>query len=156
MKRSAAKRARRHKPLTFYVDECLGRFVAESLSAAGFDVRAYYDHFAGMQDVDWLPRVGTNEWVLLTKDKNIRRRQLEVDVILNSGVRAFVVTAVGLHREDLAKLLLSAMPKIQRICLQRGPFIFNVTASGVVSQISNRKLRRRASKGSTPAVRQSR
>lgn len=147
MKRSAAKRARRHKPLTFYVDECLGRFVAETLSAAGFDVRAYYDHFAGVPDIEWLPRVGASGWILLTKDKNIRRRQLEVDAILNSGVRAFVVTAIGLHREDLARLVLRAMPKIQRICQQRGPFIFNITASGVVSQISNRKLRRRARKG---------
>jgi hypothetical protein len=111
MKRSAAKRSRRHKPLTFYVDECLGRFVAEALSAGGFDVRPYYDYFAGMQDVDWLPQVGVDRWILLTKDKNIRRRQLEVDAILNSGVRAFVVTAVGLHREDLAKLMLRVMPK---------------------------------------------
>lgn len=113
-------------------------------------MRAYYDYFAGMQDVEWLPRVGANRWILLTKDKNIRRRQLEVDAILNSGVRAFVVTAIGLHREDLAKLVLMVMPKIQRICQQRGPFIFNITASGVVSQISNRKLRRRASKGRPP------
>jgi hypothetical protein len=149
MKRSAAKRARRHKSLTFYVDECLGRFVAEALTADGFDARPYYDHFAGMKDVEWLPQVGANQWILLTKDKNIRRRRLEVDAILNSGVRAFVVTAVGLHREDLAKLVLSAMPKIQRICQQRGPFVFNITASGAVSQISNRKLRRRASKGRT-------
>jgi hypothetical protein len=146
MKRSAAKRARRRKPLTFYVDECLGRFVAESLTTAGFDVRAYHDHFAGVRDVDWLPRVGASRWILLTKDKNIRRNQLEVDAILNSGVRAFVVTAAGLHRDELAKLVLSAMPKIQRICQQRGPFIFNITASGVVSQISTRELRRRASK----------
>lgn len=71
-----------------------------------------------------------------------------VDAILNAGVRAFVVTAVGLRREDMAQLLLRAMPKVHLICQQRGPFIFNITASGVVSQISNRTLRRRArSKG---------
>lgn len=146
MKRSAAKRARRHKPLTFYVDECLGRFVAEALATGGLNVRAYYDYFAGMPDVEWLPKVGASGWILLTKDKNIRRRQLEVDAILNSGVRAFVVTAVGLHRNDLAKLILRVMPKIHRICQRDGPFIFNITASGVLSQISNRKLRRRAFK----------
>ena len=107
-------------------------------------MRPYYEHFSGLRDVEWLPPVGERHWILLTKDKNIRRRQLEVDAILNTGVRAFVVTATELHREEMATLLLRAMPKIQRICQQRGPFIFNITASGLVSQISNRTLRRRA------------
>jgi hypothetical protein len=115
MKRSAAKTSRRRKPLTFYVDECLGRFVADALAADGFDVRPYYEHFAGRRDIEWLPEVGELRWIVLTKDKNIRRRQLEVDAILNAGVRAFVVTAVGLHREALARLVLRAMSKIHRI-----------------------------------------
>ena len=144
MKRSAAKTSRRRNLLVFYVDECLGRFVADALAASGLDVRPYYEHFSGLRDVEWLPPVGERRWILLTKDKNIRRRQLEVDAILNTGVRAFVVTATELHREEMATLLLRAMPKIQRICQQRGPFIFNITASGLVSQISNRTLRRRA------------
>jgi PIN like domain len=86
MKRSAAKTSRRRKPLTFYVDECLGRFVADALAADGFDVRPYYEHFAGRRDIEWLPEVGELRWIVLTKDKNIRRRQLEVDAILNANV----------------------------------------------------------------------
>src|SRR5205814_7319834 len=103
-----------------------------------------YDHFAGQLDVAWLPAVGRHGWILLTKDKNIRRRQLEVDAILNSGVRAFVVTAAGLTGDDTAALLVRAMRKVYRICHQRGPFIYNITATGLVTQISNRTLRRRA------------
>jgi len=110
MRRSAA-RARRRKSPTFYVDECLGRFVAASLAQAGVDVRPWYDHFAGSPDLEFLPLVGKNDWVFLTKDKNIRRNQLEVRAILNSGVRAFVVTATDLRREEMAALLLKAIPK---------------------------------------------
>lgn len=84
MKRSAAKTSRRRRVPTFYVDENLGRFVAEALERGGFDVRPYYEYFAGLPDVEWLPQVGAQHWILLTKDKNIRRRQLEVDAILNS------------------------------------------------------------------------
>lgn len=29
------------------------------------------------QDVDWLPQVGQRQWVLLTKDKRIRRNEVE-------------------------------------------------------------------------------
>ena len=94
--------------------------------------------------MDWLPAIGERRRVLLTKDKNIRKNQLEVDAILNAGVRAFVLTAANLHRDDMARLVCRAMPKIYRICHQRGPFIFNITGSGIVSQVSNRTLRRRA------------
>jgi hypothetical protein len=125
------------------VDECLGRAVAAALTAAGHQVGPY-DEFLGVPDVDWLPRIGERRWVLLTKDKHIRRNQLEVDAILNAGVRAFVLTAANLHRNDMAALFCRAMPKIYRICHQRGPFIYNITAGGRISQLSNRKLRRHA------------
>ena len=39
-------------------------------------------------------------------------------------------------------LFLRVMPKICRICHQRGPFNFNITGSGLVIQVSNRKPRR--------------
>lgn len=105
-----------------------------------------YDEFSGQDDVDWLPVIGERRWVLLTKDKNIRKNQLEVDAILNAGVRAFVLTAANLHRDDMARLICGAMRKVYRICRQRGPFIFNITGSGIVSQVSNRRLRRRTTR----------
>jgi len=148
MRRSAA-RARRRKSPTFYVDECLGRFVAASLAQAGVDVRPWYEHFAGSPDLEFLPLVGKNDWVFLTKDKNIRRNQLEVRAILNSGVRAFVVTATDLRREEMAALLLKAIPKMHRICHQRGPFVFNITETGLVTEVSRGTLRRR-SRGRQP------
>jgi hypothetical protein len=74
----------------------------------------------------------------------ISRNQLEIEAILNAGVRAFVITAVGLHRDEQIALLRRVMTKLYRICHQRGPFIFNITQSGLVTQISNGTLRRRA------------
>lgn len=97
-----------------------------------------------MPDVHWLPVIGERQWILLTKDKNIRKNQLEIDAILNAGVRAFVVTATNLHRDVMSALLLRAMPKIVRICQRRGSFIYNITATGIVSEISTRTLRRRS------------
>jgi len=94
--------------------------------------------------VEFLPIIGEMQWVLITKDKNVRRNQLEVEAILNSDVRAFVVTAANLNHEQIARLVLKAMPKITRISRQQGPFVYNITASGIVSQIPHRTLRRRA------------
>ena len=91
-----------------------------------------------------LPSLGARGWVLLTKDKNVRKNELEVDAILNSSLRAFVVTATNLNHQQIAELLSRAMRKILRICSRKGPFVYNVTATGVLAQVSRRALRRRA------------
>ncbi len=57
--------------------------------------------------------------MLLTKDKDIRRRPLEIEAILNARVRAFVLTATE-------------------------PFIFNITRMGYFAELSKRGLDRRA------------
>lgn len=117
------------------------------LRAAGYDVRPWYEHFAGQPDIDWLPAVGERRWVLLTKDKDIRRRPLEIEAILNARVRAFVLTATELRREEQAQIFLKAMSKIQRICRRPGPFIYNITRMGYFAEISKRVLRKRAGRG---------
>lgn len=143
-KRSAARtRQRRHSPPTLYIDECLGRGIALRLQLEGHDASPF-DEFAGRSDVEFLPVIGERQWVLVTKDKNVRRNQLEVHAILNAGVRAFVITASGLDHQQISDLVLRAMPKIVRVCRQRGPFVYNVTATGAISQIPRRTLERRA------------
>jgi hypothetical protein len=82
--------------------------------------------------------------LLLTKDKNIRRRPLEIEAILNARVRAFVLTATELRREEQAQIFLRAMPKIHRICRRPGPFIYNITRMGHFAEIAERALRARA------------
>lgn len=131
-------------PITFYVDECLGKFVPVEIIAAGYDVRPWFEHFPGVSDVEWLPEIGREGWVLLTKDKDIRRRPLEVEAILNSHVKAFVLTATDLRREAQAAVFVKAMRRIVRICAQRGPFIYNLTRTGQLAPVPAQVLRRRA------------
>ncbi len=40
----------------------------------------------GTPDVDWLPRVGARGWILITKDKNIRKREVELRALKQAGV----------------------------------------------------------------------
>jgi len=124
--------------------------VPGELRAAGYDVRPWYEHFAGQPDVGWLPAIGNRGWVLLTKDKDIRRRPLEIEAILNAHIRAFVLTATELGREEQAGIFLRAMPKIHRICRRPGPFIYNITRMGNFAELSRRLLRRRAGIHSRP------
>lgn len=108
------------------------------------EVRPWFDCFpAGTPDIEWLPVVGAKRWIVLTKDANIRRRAIEIEAYLNARVRAFVLTASDLRREEQAALLIQVLPKIGRICHRSGPFIYNITRSGQLFEISNRALRRR-------------
>jgi len=102
--------------------------------------------FPGAKDIEYLPAIGQRGWILVTKDQHIRRNRLEIDAILNSGVRAFVLTGAELRAEEQGQLILSVMRKIYRICTQRGPFIYLITRSGIFTRMSNRRLRRIAKK----------
>src|SRR4051812_40280099 len=64
----------------FIVDECVSqRHVPDALSAAGHTVHLLPVVFGtGALDPDWLPLVGERGWVLITKDKNIRKRPIEM------------------------------------------------------------------------------
>jgi len=90
----------------------------------------------GSQDVDWLPKVGARRWVLITKDKNIRKRAIEVRALVESGVRAFVFTGGGMRGEDQGIVFRTALPAILRMLARiPPPFIARVTSSGDVERI---------------------
>lgn len=132
--------AKQREPLlTFFVDECLGRHgVAEALVAAGVSVELHHRHFrSGTPDAEWLPVVGSRGWVILTKDRHIRRRPLELKAILASGARAFVLTAADLQGPAQAALLCHALPRIRRLCRQPGPFIATITRTGIVNLLTH-------------------
>jgi hypothetical protein len=90
--------------VTFYLDYQIGRFVvAESLRAAGARVEVHIDHFEpAAPDTEWIPEVGRRNWVLITKDQNIRRNPLERAAYEAAGLRGFLVTAGEITGSDLA------------------------------------------------------
>lgn len=137
-KRSAAKRP--EPRLVLFIDECLGRhLVPRALRDAGASVEVHHEHFApGTIDAEWLPLVGQRRWVVLTKDRHVRRRPLELEAILSSGARAFVLTCGDLQGPEQATLLVRALPKIRRICRQRGAFIATITRSALVRIVTQK------------------
>ena len=90
--------------LTFFLDYQIGRYlVAEALRAAGANVEVHIDHFEqGAPDVEWIPEVGRREWVLITKDENIRHNLLERAAYEDARLRGFVVTGKDMGGRDRA------------------------------------------------------
>lgn len=139
-KQSAASGGRPHRPLpTFFIDECLGRYaVPDALKAAGCSVILHAEVFKpGTLDPDWLKSLAEHrdDWVILTKDTRIRRRELERDALLSAGVRVFALTAGNLSGDAQASAFVRGLRAILRFSQASWPFIAIVTAAGGVKRV---------------------
>ncbi len=97
------------KPLepVFFIDRSLGvEPLRSTLVRAGVLVEIHDDHFKrDEQDHVWLAEVSARSWVVLTKDKRLRYRPLEISVLRESGAR------VRLAHLSLRKPSLSRPPQ---------------------------------------------
>jgi len=109
--------------------------VPEALRLAEEHVIAFHERFSsGTKDQVWLPEVGRNGWILLTKDSRIRYRQNEMQALLSSKTRSFVLVSSNLPGSEIAQIFVKALPRMKRLCQrQRPPFIAHVHKDGTVA-----------------------
>ena len=134
---SSSSREQPEEP-TFCIDEALGnRVVAQALREAGVSVELLIDHHKrGAFDEEWLPDIGRRGWIVLTKDKMMRRRPAEQLAIVKHGVRAFSLTSGEMKAQEMAEVFLKAMPKMKRLLRKHPePFIAAVTRSGDITLV---------------------
>jgi hypothetical protein len=125
-RKSRARSASRREDLVFVIDECLGGTqVRDALVNAGAQVKLVKEEFGeGAPDLEWLPEVGQRGWVVLTKDKRIRRNKAEKEAFVAARVRAFFVTAKDLTGPQRAELLVAMLPRLTKLATQyEAPFI---------------------------------
>lgn len=127
------REAKRLASLTFFLDYQIGRYaVADALRAAGANVEVHIDHFdQAAPDVEWIPEVGRRNWVLITKDANIRRNPLERAAYETARLRGFVVTGKDMNGQELANLLARQLPgMVRRAAGRPGPLLFTLSRAG--------------------------
>ena len=118
------------------------RHVAGMLREAGHvaHIQGAETFGTGSQDVEWLPEIGARGWVLITKDKNIRKREIELRALRAARVRAFVLTASGLTGDEQARVLREALPAMLRLLERRAAsFVARITADASVELIELHK-----------------
>ena len=115
----------------------MGRRLAVALIEAGVAAIAHDSVFAqDTPDEEWLLCAGREGWVVLTKDKWIRKRPLERAALIGARVRAFVFTGGNLSGVEMAEVLVRALPRMYRVIeTTPPPFIARVTGSGAVDLI---------------------
>lgn len=122
-----------HDSVTFFIDRCLGKHViADQLRAAGESVEIHDDHFSpNCPDDVWLGAVGTKSWIVITKDKNFQKRQVETVAIARANVRVFQLSAGEMTGQEMANLVTVRRKKIKDFATSnRAPFIAKISRSG--------------------------
>jgi hypothetical protein len=133
----------RERPLSLpedfvlYLDENLHNCkpILEALVQRAVKHERHLEHFQpGTQDSVWLPFVGQQGWILLTKDKRIRFNQLEKTAIRRYHVREFYFSSGNFTGAEMAEILVAALPEMVRVCRkQQPPFIASISKSGKVN-----------------------
>lgn len=120
----------------YWVDRCLGaEIVPGVLRAAGVDVRTYeqlYPDDPRVADHVWIPEVAARGWVILTKDKNIRRSPVEIAAIQNARARYVCLSAARMRGDEQAACLLEHWNTIESVVRHKpAPLIVTVTRGHV-------------------------
>jgi hypothetical protein len=134
----AQRDSERLASLTFFLDYQIGRFiVAQALRQAGARVEVHLDHFPqAAADTDWIPEIGRRDWVLITKDQNIRRNPLERAAYEAARLRGFVVTGKDMDGQELANLLVKCLAgMVHRVAGKPGPSLFTISRGGTFSRL---------------------
>ncbi|MFL6244928.1 MAG: hypothetical protein ACJ74H_02805 [Thermoanaerobaculia bacterium] len=140
-RRKKSKKLSATKPLepTFFVDRSLGRKLATVLIASGVAAITHDSVFAqDTRDEVWLTRAGQEGWIVLTKDKLIRKRSIERKALLAADVRAFVFTGGNMSGVEMAESIVAAIPRMLRVLeTTQAPFIARITGAGAVDVIDD-------------------
>jgi hypothetical protein len=145
----AARRSKSKKPFAgskhspsqpeefvLYLDEnlCNSTAIQETLTQLKVRFERHLGHFPrGTPDDTWLPLVGTNGWIVLTADKQIRYNLLEKRALERNSVREFVFASGNLSGADMAAALRAALGRMKRLCRkQAAPFVAAISKDGNV------------------------
>jgi uncharacterized protein with PIN domain len=122
--------------LEFFVDRSLGKSIVLGMRAAGLRIYSMADIYGErraqrLSDEEWLKDAGAKGWVVLTKDRAIRRRPNERDALMGAGVRVFCLTSADLRGAEQLARLEENLERIVQLAEQPGPYIYGVYASEV-------------------------
>lgn len=79
----------------------------------------------GTEDHVWLSECGKRGWIILTRDKGIRRRRLEIDSIRDHGAAAFCLIATDTTAKETADIIIPLVQKFVNMSVSEPkPFLY--------------------------------
>lgn len=120
----------------FFVDRSLGkRAIVEPLRSAGAVLEIHDDHFPiDCGDDEWIEAVTAKGWIILSKDKRVRKRSGHLQTLRAAGACVFVLTSGDTKGTENADAFVAALDRMKRIAAKYArPLIATVSRSGHVT-----------------------
>jgi predicted nuclease of predicted toxin-antitoxin system len=93
-----------------------------ALTQAGATVFRHRDHFEDdAPDPVWLPAVGHQGWIVLTKDKAMQHSEIEKAAIRNARVKVFILVRSDLSGPKISSIFVRALPAIAKLARRYSP-----------------------------------
>ncbi len=120
--------------MRFFFDNNLSVHLVEGMKIFGENVLHLKEVFPeNTDDVIWLPYVGKNKMVLITRDEQLRWNPAEIAALQNYKVGAFVLGGKNLNRCRIIQQVIRNWPRIKEIAIKsqnKTPYIFRVPPRG--------------------------
>ena len=138
-KRSEVSSNQRPEDFVLYLDRNMGNHViADELRQVGQRVEIHDDHLPiDAPDEDWISLVGKQNWIAVTKDKNIRYRAGEIEAVKHFKARVIVVRAKNSTGNEIADILVKYRDRIRKYSERTSaPFVAGIDRSGSIKGYS--------------------
>ena len=121
-----------------FIDRCAwSHKLGDALTNIGAHFIPHHEKFEpACPDETWLEVAGKQGWVVLTRDKNIRRKPNELRAFREHGVIGFVLTSGDASAADTAALVTAVYPKLIRKAKgTKPPAMFSITPAGAITLV---------------------
>jgi predicted nuclease of predicted toxin-antitoxin system len=127
---------------TYFIDRALGKSIGKALEDLGVKVEFHNQHFTpDSPDIEWLPVVSERGWIVLTKDENIGRNELEIKAMALANAKVFALVSGNIKREDMINIFVNAMEKIDKFAQgNNAPFIAKIYQDSTVKMWKNKTI----------------
>lgn len=119
-------RTRELDAVRYYLDEDLagvGLVLRQLRTDVAIGGRSPIEDLVPRKDVDWIPVVAQQGWVVITNDRHIRTRPYEAQAAIEHRLRCVELAPVGRDaaRWDFMRLLLSHWAAVEGLLAEEGP-----------------------------------
>lgn len=118
--------------MKFFIDNNLSPKLARGMQGFGEDVMHLKDEFQDdAKDIEWLPYIGDNNIILVTKDDRIRYHPAELNALKAHKVGAFILSGKNLNGCQLIQQLVRNWPRMKEYAKKTDrPFAFKIPPKG--------------------------
>lgn len=109
--------------MEFFADRNLGRHIFPGvLRSAGLTVHIHDDHFPDDEpDESWLPEVAARGWIVLSSDRRILTRPLQVEAAMISRAAVLVLVGGSMKSADRALNFVNTYAKVADFLARHAP-----------------------------------